>query len=676
MLAMAQKNHPFSMNPTPAAQVLSSIGNVIGLDEGEVLLPDFVEIGADGLCVGLSSKGDAEQLRRFVDRVFSAGACFDRLDYDALSRLLYPKEQMGIAVATPVKNVLRIADGIRSTPSERRKLYKGVRILDGGAQVEYLFEPVLIERVMDIPIFGEEDDGQAKIEGYRKQLLHEPATLDIDEFIAAMWLKGVRAGIDIPAIKAAIASGSVAHVVIARRVDPTPGTDASVKEKTASLHRDDSPFIQPNGRVDLSQFKNHFPQVSAGTCLLQKVPRQLGVIGYDTEGSLLEPGVPRDFELEELAGFGTRIERSAKGELLLAARDGFLNIDKATRQISITEKIINREGVSIRTTGNLALAGDKYEEFGEVQERRVVDGKHMSFHADVFGNILSEGGHVHLTANLCGGSVKNPSGLVQIEQRASQAMIDARGGEVRIQQAEGVAIVADRVRIERAVACDIVAEDVEIDDADACTIAARRIRVTRAGAYRDIETVFVVCVPDLTELNKHRAESAKKVLGLTQRRTSKQELLDKRSAAPEIKNYFSTDGRIRSGELKLSPEQQMQWHNATQRLTKPLLEIKSLQQDVAMIDSVLDEERERLAAMDAQQKETSANTGCDIGQISGDVSIQTQMVALGSAVFSDSEASDIKRRLRDPRIARERLYRGKSGKYSWHWKPGKEKNSG
>lgn len=656
----------------PSEQARLSIGNVIGLEGGEVLLPDFVALGEDGLCVSLSSTADSEQLRRFVDRVYSAGACFAGLDYEVLSKLLYPKEQAGIAVAQPAKGKQRIADGIRGISPERRDLYKGVKSLSGGMQIEYLFEPVFIERVIEVPIPGEDDNGQPHVKGHGQQALREPTKLDIDEFVAAMWLQGLRSGIDIQAVKAAIEGNGVARVAIARRIDPTPGTDAGVMEKTASLHRDDSPFVQANGRVDLSQFKNHFPQVKAGTCLLQKIPRQLGIVGYATDGSLLEPEVPRDLELEELAGFGTRIERTAKGEFLLAARDGFLNIDKATRQISIAEKIINREGVSIRTTGNLTLAGDKYEEFGEVQERRVVDGKHMSFHADVFGNILSDGGHVHLMANLCGGSVKNPNGLVQIDQRASQATIDARGGEVRIQVAEGVAIVAERVRIERAVACDIVAEFVEIDDAAACTIAARHTRVSRAGVYRDIETVVHVCIPDFSELNKHRVKLLKKIQGLDERQASKLALFERRNAVPEIKNFFSTDGRIRSGEYKLSPEQQMQWHNAAQRLAKPLLEIKSLQQDIEAIDAVLSEDRKQLAEMDALREAAATNTGCDVGQIAGGLLVQTQAIEPGEVVYPDCDASEIKRRLRDPRAIRERLFRGSSGKYSWSWSPAKE----
>ena len=163
-----------------------------------------------------------------------------------------------------------------------------------------------------------------------------------------------------------------------------------MREQTLALHRDDSPAILANGRIDLGFFKNHFPQVAEGTRLLQKMPRRLGQPGRDIDGSVLEAELPRDFEIEDLAGPGTRVERNAKGEFLVAARDGFLNIDAKSQQVSVTEKIVNREGVSQRTTGNLILVGDHYEEHGEVQEHRTVAvfPAAMAFREEVIGQGL------------------------------------------------------------------------------------------------------------------------------------------------------------------------------------------------------------------------------------------------------------------------------------------------
>jgi hypothetical protein len=307
-------------------------------------------------------------------------------------------------------------------------------------------------------------------------------------------------------VRAAIESAQGERVDIARRSDPQPGTDATVREQTLALHRDDSPAILPNGRIDLGQFKNHFPQVADGTRLLQKMPRRLGLPGRDIDGSVLEPELPRDFELEDLAGPGTRVERNAKGEFLVAARDGFLNIDKTSQQISVTEKIVNREGVSQRTTGNLFLVGDHYEEHGEVQEHRTVEGRNMKFHADVFGGVVSHGGDLHLCANLAGGSVKNRGGSAahrrpRFARRDRYARLRGAGG-----YAESSSIRRRQAALGRAVACDIVAEEVEIDEAIACSIAARRIHIRRAGSRRDVDAWSASACPIFSALDKQRAE--------------------------------------------------------------------------------------------------------------------------------------------------------------------------
>lgn len=667
---MAQEEHHPAVPVKPPAANPPSAGSVAELGEGEVLLPDFVTRSERGLFINPATMGDPAQMQRFVDRVFSSGACLVGLDYATLSRLLYPKEPTGVPAPPAGKEPVRIADSLRPFPAERRELYKNVKEADRGARIEYVFEPAKLERVVDVPIYGEVDAAGAPVlTGYDKQTRFEPTTLDVDEFVAAMWEKGVRCGIDIAAVRAAIESGRVERVDIARRIEPMAGTDATVKEQTDALHRDDSPTILPNGRVDLRHFKNRFPQVTAGTCLMQKLPRRFGELGFDTDGSQIEPDVPRDFSLEDLAGTGTRIERTGKGEFLFAARDGFLNIDTKSQQISITEKIINRDGVSLRTTGNLSLAGEQYEEHGEVQERRVVEGKHMSFHADVFGGIVSSGGRVHLLANLAGGSVRNTGGQIQIDNRASRAVLEARGGEVLVSQGESVTIVAGTVNIERAVACDIVAEEVQIGEASGCTIAARRISIARAGARRDMETTITICIPDFTALDKRRVEAAREIDELKQQIAAKQTLLAARLAAPDLKAYLAADQRIRSGSLKLSPAQETQWRQATQKLAKPLLEIQALRKDVDTLTAQLGEETQLLAGLDAQREQAGADIHCEIEQITGDLAVHTLAVMPEAPVFNGVETPDIKQKLRDPRAVRQRLFRGDSGSFTWTWKP-------
>ena len=668
---MPQKAHSPELSATPPPETtISAIGTFSELVEGKVLLPDFVVHNEGGVQVNLGIMEGPVQMQRFVDRVVAAGAFFAGLDYAAFSQLLYSDVATTSPGARADRPMVRIADDIASFAPKRRELYKNIKSVNNGARIEYAFGPTRLERVVEVPIYGETDEaGQPVLTGYDKQVYFEPTKLNSDEFVAAMWSNNIRCGIDIAAVQAAIESGRDQRIDIARQIDPVAGADATVQERTEALHRDDTPAILANGKVDLSQYKNHFPQVSAGTNLLQKQPRRLGVPGIDTSGKVLEPGIPRDFDLEDLAGVGTRIERTAKGEFLVAARDGFLNIDTKSHQISITEKIVNRNGVSLRTTGNLLLVGEHYDEHGEVQEHRTVEGKHMNFFSDVFGSIVSNGGQVHLHGNLAGGSVRNSGGLVQIDGRASRALLEVREGEVQARYAESSTIVAGKVTLGRAVACDIVAEDVEIDEAVGCTIAARRIRVARAGSRREAETLLTVCIPDFAVLDKSRTSVVKEIDKLKRRITAKQTILDARMAVAEVKNYLAAEQGIRAGAVKLTLIQDGQWRQATQKLAGTLFEIQTLQKEIEALSASLGDQNEQLAVLDTQREQAGADIRCEVGRVVGDVAVQMISIASESPVFAETEASKVKRKLRDTRAARQRLFHGESGSFSWTWKP-------
>src|SRR5207247_1523569 len=155
------------------------------------------------------------------------------------------------------------------------------------------------------------------------------AQLDFDEFVADMWLKNVRFGIQEAAVRAALAAPKGERVAAARDLEPTAAQDAQVVEVASELHRSDAPRQRADGTVDLK-----------------------------------------------------------------------------SGQVALSDKIISRDGVSGRTTGNLELMG-AFEEFGDVQELRDVNGSDITVHGDVFGNIHSSGGTIILGRNLVGGKAIN-----------------------------------------------------------------------------------------------------------------------------------------------------------------------------------------------------------------------------------------------------------------------------
>lgn len=586
----------------------------------DVLLPTFVTKRPDGLFVDLTAIDSRDLILRFLDRVFATGACFRDTDYATLQRLtcLSGASEMADWIArleaAGRPPSARLAADIRPFPAERRALYRGFKIDPRAGVADYLFEPLEIEEP--------DPDAPPAADG-------TPATrtsltvLDPDEFIAEAWSRGVRFGLDLPVVRGAIAAGRTQRLTVARMRPPEPGVDATLREETQALHRDDTPRILSDGRIDLAHFKNRFPQVVAGAVLLRKLPRRPGAPGWSLDGRLLESPPPKDFAIETVAGPGTRVERDGEGEVLVAAMDGFLSIDGQTQQVSVNDRIINREGVSVRTTGNLRLQGDAFEEHGEVQEQREVRGRDMTFFAPVHGEIVSDGGQVVFKERLSGGSARNTRGRICVEGAAAQATLIDPSGEIAVQQAENCLIVGDRVRVERAVQCEIVARELVIGQAEGCTLAARSARIDRLAARRGQPAQLLLLVPDLTPwaerarlLAARRAEAAAGVAALG---AAQEALLADR----EMQTWMLLGRKLRCGELVMTPTQQAAWQKLQQQVAPQLRRLQHLRDQQAAARAGVDALDAEAARLADERAAAVAGIDCRILASDGELVVRT-----------------------------------------------------
>lgn len=638
----------------------SAIGNAADLREGQVLLPGFVSHRDAGLFVDLQVLDSRGLMVEFVERVFRSGARFAGLDYELFLKLLFLWEpadidrQVAELTARGLPAELRLAGDIVAFPQERREIYRGVKVLDAGAAVEYIFERISVEREID----------DAAAPG-GKRTVAERLYADFDEFVAALWEKDVRFGIDAKAVRDAIAGDSAERLLIARSLPPKNGKDAGIDEQTDLLHRDDAPRLLPNGRMDLHHYRNRFPQVRQGTRLFRKVPRIAGISGWDVTGKELAPTEIKDFDIATLAGPGTEVVRDAGSECVVAASDGFLDIDAQSGQISVIAKIVSREGVSMRTTGDLVLSGDEYEEHGEVQEKRSITGRNMTFFADVFGNIISDGGRITLKRNLGGGSLQAAGGEIVVEGGASRATLEAPRGSVTLNRAENCRIVAARVHVARAVNCDIVADEIEVEVAEGSAIAARHIVVGNATPRRDEATTIAVLLPDTTRLENDRK-------GLGESRTAAEAQVAKFSAAlqaltaqPDIKSYLSIQPKVAAKTLVMSAAQQAQWQALLARIAPTLRQLAACNAAIQKARQQITEKDAEIAALDQARREASRGLYCRIETVSGDTVVHTLRQSSNQKPLADLLYKELHKRLREPGDGTPRLFFGSSGSFEW-----------
>ncbi|WEF33717.1 flagellar assembly protein A [Pseudoduganella chitinolytica] len=588
--------------------------------------------GTDG--VGFHPASSHEQRQAAVTQAL-AGACFAALDYERFQYLLYDAEP-----GNPDDPPILFAATLTPFPPARRALYKSVRIAHGEAT--YMFEPVFV----DTP------DGP------------RPAALAFDEFVADLWHKGVRCGIDAAAVRAGIASGKPLRCVVACRREAVPGQDAVIVEATAALHRSNAPRELANGRVDLHTFENRFPQVEARTRLLRKVPATPGRRGVELSGAWIEPALPRDVELATVAGAGTVIEHLDGNDWLVAAVQGFVNVDRRSGRIAIGPKIVSRDGVSVRTTGNLQLAGE-YEEFGEVQENRVVEGGGITIHGDVFGRIVSRGGTITLRRNLVGGAATSADGAIRVGGVAANAVLQTRCGEVTVQRAQNCVITGTRVRIGHATNCEIMADEVVIKSASGCAIAARSIVIDSAGPRNHDEMTLFALQADTSRLDGIIADRTARTEAFGRLARRHLDAVAGLAQRHDVRTYLALAPRVQRREVALDAVQLQAFRRIAAQVAPVLREISQLTLAARQAGAQQALIREQAQAAQRDKDALGAAAACKVRLLAGETVVRTLPYDPDRGVPYDVPAREVRHRLRALAHARAAVGGGSSGPLEW-----------
>ncbi len=620
--------------------------------------------GDGGLYVNRSLLTSASDFLDFVNRVFGLGLYFRGLDYARLQFLLYDERpNHGDERDEPVF----LAADITLFRPQRQPLYKALSI--ANSEASYLFEPLYFERELGLELTEPAESRRQPLLTDGRQASETRFYLDVDEFIASAWAQGVRFGIDVAVVREGIGLDKAERRVVARSRPCVAGTNAELVEEAPSLRRNNAPRRLLDDRVDLCRFVTRYPQVAAGVRLLRKIPCTPGVDGCDIAGNPLPAPRPEDLHLDRLAGPGTHVEREVGSEYLVASVGGFLNIDTGSKRLSVADKIISHEGVSVRTTGDLFLTGEVYEQYGEIQEKRIVQCRTITAHADVFGNILSSGGVVRLKSNLVGGSASNDEGDIFVDGRASGATLIAQHGCITVKQADNCVILAREVVIKQATNCSIVADEVRIEICEASAMAARTIRVGSARSRRDLDSVLLLLVPDLSPYQAEIATLEKKRSALDSTIAEQRARIDTLRSEPEVARYLLLAGKLRRQELTLNPEQQVAWRRLSAQVAPVLRALAPLADLVREQDAQSQALRREIEAVIAVRAQSCHRVVGEVDAIDGETRISTLLVRLADTPLSALPGKELKARLRRTDAATKLLFTGNSGHFSWQYSP-------
>jgi hypothetical protein len=338
-------------------------------------------------------------------------------------------------------------------------------------------------------------------------------------------------------------------------------------------------------------------------------------------------------------------------------------VDPKTSRISIGDKVVSRDGVSVKTTGNLSLTGD-YEEFGEVQEKRVIEADSITVHGDVFGELVSRGGTVVVNANLVGGSARNARGDIRVRGVASAALLQADEGGIILERAENCVIAGTRVEVGHAVNCEIVGDEVVIGMAEGCALAGRRVTVECTVPRKQSEMLVAVLHAERRQIDEVIAAVGERIAQFTALATRLKAGMDAMTGKEDVRRYMLLATRVRKGEVTLSPEQARQFQKMAQDVGPALKTIADISAKIKALDAEQQAGARMLADLEAQRRDAASTSAVTIRSVQG----ETQVRILG---YSPADGQphhwpprEIRTRLRGPQ-AGDLLFMGAAGNVAW-----------
>jgi hypothetical protein len=115
----------------------------------------------------------------------------------------------------------------------------------------------------------------------------------------------------------------------------------------------------------------------------------------------------------------------------------------------------------------------------------------------------------------------------------------------------------------------------------------------------------------------------------------------------------------------LTPAQEAQWRQATQRLARPLQEIQLLRKQLEAVQATLAEREEPAGRTRCPARAGRSGTACEVDQVAGSVAVQAICRAARAAGAGRGRDQEAAARTARPRLVKSRLFHGDSGRYAW-----------
>ena len=281
----------------------------------------------------------------------------------------------------------------------------------------------------------------------------------------------------------------------------------------------------------------------------------------------------------------------------------------------------------MNTADNLPPVISEIVEHEEVPEGRVIQGHDMTFHAPVYGELVSSGGRVVIENTLGWGKAVNPKGSIHGRKRAFHATVQAPGGVIDLATAESCLIIGREVRVREAIKCQIFAHTLHIGTAAGCLIAGRNLHIQLARDHKSEPNMINMVVPDMPDLKEVLAPLHAEIAALSPRVAALTARIDAFKADAALAQYLAIRAKVRVGLLELSQAQAQGYAQMVERLEDTARALEATVAERRPLAEALAAANRQVKSVQQDHAARLADCGCKIDKVGGETIVRQLLEA-------------------------------------------------
>jgi len=198
-------------------------------------------------------------------------------------------------------------------------------------------------------------------------------------------------------------------------------------------------------------------------------------------------------------------------------------------------------------------------------------------------------------------------------------------------------------------------------------VVAKKIHIHTSDEHRGNENLVTLLIPDLSRFDQLISKLQNDIAEARSQIGDKTQQLDLLKSDSEFAKFLVLAERIKSGTIKITPDQAVNWRKLVEKHAQPFAQSAKLLPALEVLETTVKQAEDELKVAVHERIVATEGVSCVIDHIVGQTSVRTMCSVSGVAGLAAMQPAQIRETLLRMDAGKMRIFSENSGTINWQF---------